>query len=337
MKFQKFVDRAPLYAKAGDGGNGACSFRREKFIPKGGPDGGDGGDGGSIILQASKDDNSLIRVFYSPHQKAESGGSGKGQQRHGRNGQDLIIRVPMGTQVYDAETEELLGDIIEDQEQFVVARGGKGGKGNVHWKSPTHQTPYEHTDGTPGEEKTLRLLLKISADVGLVGFPNAGKSSLITCMSKAHPKIGAYPFTTLNPIIGTMIFDDYTSLKVADIPGLIEGAHTGIGLGHEFLRHIERSSVLVYIIDMAGTDNREPHEDYVALRKELELYNNDLVKKKHVVVANKMDVDVAKEKLKIFIKKTGVKPLEISAKEQSGIEALRSQIKALHQSITQLD
>ena len=306
------------------------SFRREKFVPRGGPDGGDGGHGGHVILRASRDENSLVRVYYVPHQRADHGGAGRGKKQHGRNGKDCIVTVPCGSEVHNKETGELLGDIVEHGEELVVARGGRGGRGNVHWKSSTHQAPTEHTDGTPGEEIELQLELKLVADVGLVGFPNAGKSSLLSRISDAHPKIAAYPFTTLNPVIGTVIFDDYSRLQVADIPGLLEGANEGVGLGHAFLRHIERASYIVYVIDMAGVDQREPHEDYTNLRKELELHKEELIRRPSLVVANKMDLPEACENLAQFQEKTGCQPLQVSAAKEEGIDELKAAILELH-------
>lgn len=329
MKFQKFIDSATLYAKAGNGGNGCCSFRREKFVPKGGPDGGDGGRGGHVILEADENDTSLIRIYYAPHQRAKSGGHGKGKQLHGRNGKDLIVKVPLGTEVRDIETGELIADIVGQNQQFVAARGGNGGKGNVHWKSATHQAPTEHTKGEPGEEASYKLVLKLIADVGLVGYPNAGKSSLLTAISHAHPKIDAYPFTTLNPIIGTITFEDYTQMKIADIPGLIDGAHRGVGLGYEFLRHIERSPYLIFVIDIAGTDNRKPQDDYKALLKELEFYKPEILNRPRIVTANKMDVPNAEENLEEFTKETGVKPIPISARAKTGLDELKSAIEKM--------
>lgn len=326
MKFQKFIDSVTLYAKAGNGGNGCVSFRREKFIPHGGPDGGDGGNGGNIILRAEPNESSLIGVYYQPHQRAEHGGAGKGRQMYGKNGQDLIVKVPAGTEVRHHETDELIADIAEIGDEYTVAKGGQGGIGNIHWKSSTNQAPTEHTDGVAGEEITFHLVLKIVADIGLVGYPNAGKSSILTKISKAHPKIGAYPFTTLNPIIGTMTFEDYTRFTVADIPGLIDGAHLGVGLGHDFLRHIERSKFIVIVIDMAGTDNRVPQEDYYALLNELKLYRAEILDRPRLVVANKMDVPESKEKLAEFIEETSITPIEISALDGDGIKSL---IKAI--------
>lgn len=317
-----------LYAQAGNGGDGCVSFRHEKFVPRGGPDGGDGGHGGHVILRGDRDEDSLVGLYYTPHQRAENAGSGKGKKLHGRNGKDLIVKVPCGTEVWNKEAGRMLGDIVKHGEKLLIARGGRGGSGNCHWKTPTHQAPTEHTDGGPGEHVTLRLELKLVADIGLVGFPNAGKSSLLTGISEAHPKIGAYPFTTLNPIIGTVILENYTSLTVADIPGLIKGAHKGIGLGHAFLRHIERSSFLIYVIDMAGVDARHPHDDYFSLRQELELHKKELVIRPSIVVANKMDLAQAAENLREFTKKTRTEPITVSALTGLGLDDLKKAISA---------
>lgn len=329
MKSRTFIDSVTLYAFAGDGGNGCVSFRREKFVPKGGPDGGDGGRGGHVILESEKDEDSLIKIHYAPQQRAKNAGHGKGKKLHGRNGKDLIVKVPCGTEVWDAETDRMLGDIVLHGEKFLVARGGKGGLGNCHWKTSTHQVPTEHTDGESGEEVTLRLELKLVADIGLVGFPNAGKSSLLMGISEAHPKIAAYPFTTLNPIIGTIVFEDYTRLRIADIPGLIKGAHKGRGLGHAFLRHIERSSFIIYVMDMAGVDGRNPVDDYFNLCEELKLYKKELVTRPSLVVANKMDLPEAGENLGEFSEKTNTQPIPISAKTGQGLEDLKNAIHML--------
>lgn len=329
MKGRTFVDTAVVHACAGKGGNGCISFRREKFVPKGGPDGGDGGRGGNVLLRADKDVDSLIALHYSPHQRAGHGGHGKGKKLHGRNGGDLVVKIPCGTEVWDAASGTLLADVVEHGQELLVARGGKGGLGNCHWTSPTHRAPTEHTDGDRGEEVELRLELKLVADAGLVGFPNAGKSSLLRGISDAHPRVAAYPFTTLNPIIGTLIFDDYSRMTVADIPGLIEGAHDGVGLGHAFLRHIERSRLLVYVIDMAGVDQRAPHEDYVKLRQELELHKPGLAERPALVVANKMDLPEARDRLNVFVRETGVRPVEVSAATGCGLDELKTGLEAL--------
>jgi GTP-binding protein len=224
------------------------SFRREKFVPRGGPDGGDGGRGGHVILKADKNVDSLLPLYYQPHQKADKGGNGLGKDCHGRNARDLYVKVPCGTIVTNQETGERIGELTEHDQEMMVCRGGKGGLGNARFATSSHQTPYESTPGEEGQSLTLQLELKIMADVGLVGYPNAGKSTLLSGLSHAHPKIAAYPFTTLNPIIGTVIFDDYQYLRIADIPGLIDGAHEGVGLGHDFLRHIERTRFLIFVI-----------------------------------------------------------------------------------------
>jgi len=329
MKARHFVDSVTLHAIAGNGGNGCVSFRREKFVPKGGPDGGDGGRGGHVILKGDSNTDSLVNYFFVPVQRAEHGGHGRGQKQHGRNGRDLILKVPLGTMVFDKATGKLLGDIVEHGQELVVARGGRGGLGNCHWKRASHQAPTEHTDGEPGEDVLLQLELKLCADVGLVGFPNAGKSSLLAKLTEAHPKIAAYPFTTLNPIIGTLITDDYAHIRIADIPGLVEGAHAGIALGHDFLRHIERTRALVYVIDMAGTDGRPPHEDYKKLRQELKLHRADLLERPALVVANKMDLADAAKNLKAFRRKTRIKPIPVSALTGEGINELCAAIVAL--------
>ena len=325
-----FVDIARIHLKAGNGGNGAVSFHREKYVASGGPDGGDGGKGGDVIFMADRNLRTLMDFKYKRKYEAEAGQNGMKKKRYGKNGENLIIKVPMGTVVIDEETGLVMKDLVEDGDSFVAAKGGKGGLGNVHWKRPDHQVPYEYTPGTEGEEFYLRLDLKVMAEAGLVGFPSAGKSSLLRCITSAKPKVGAYHFTTLNPIIGTVVFPEkFTSFRVADIPGLIENAHQGVGLGHNFLRHIERSKVLVFVIDMAGTDGREPIDDYNALLHELEMRDPELLKRKRIIVANKMDVEGAKEKLAEFRKQTGEKPIEISATENKGTKMLISRLERI--------
>lgn len=326
MKPPRFIDEVKVQVLAGDGGNGRASFRREKYVPKGGPDGGDGGNGGNVIFYGSNDENSLIKLYYNPRQTAGPGGHGSGQQRHGANGADKRVAVPVGTEIYDDLSGLLLGDITAHGQELVVARGGHGGRGNCHWKSATHQAPREHTDGEAGEEVTLRCRLKLMADVGMVGFPNAGKSSLLTCLSHAHPRIAAYPFTTLNPVVGTVVFEDYNRLLLADIPGLITGAHEGVGLGYAFLRHIERAKALAYVIDMAGSDGRDPVDDYRQLRKELKLYNPELVQRPRLIIANKMDEPAAVQNLVDFKRRTRSKPLPVSALSEEGLDLLRDDL-----------
>ncbi|MDD5678943.1 MAG: GTPase ObgE [Kiritimatiellae bacterium] len=324
MKGFKFVETAGADILAGRGGDGCASFRREKYIPFGGPDGGDGGRGGHVILQADPNVDSLIAVYYQPRQHAEDGGKGMGKKQHGRNGKDLILKVPCGTVAQDETTGEILGDLVTPGEQLMVARGGKGGLGNCHWKTSTYQAPIEHTKGEPGEQRRLRLDLKIVADIGLIGFPNAGKSTLLTAISHAHPKIAAYPFTTLQPVIGTIQYDTFDRLKLVDIPGLICGAHAGAGLGHTFLRHVERTRGLVYVIDMAGADGRHPADDYLILRDELNRYNPALLQRPALIVANKMDLDQALENLPEFIVRTGQKPRLVSGLARQGTEELKN-------------
>ena len=302
-----------VHARAGKGGDGSSSFRREACVPEGGPDGGDGGRGGHVIFKGSHDVDSLIALYFAPQLFAEDGVPGRGQKMFGRRGKDLVVRVPCGTSVFEAESGEQLADIVEHDQEVVIAHGGKGGLGNVHFRTSSHQVPTEHTPGEEGEEFRLRLELKTIADAGLLGFPNAGKSSLLSCVSDAHPKIASYPFTTLNPIVGTVRYPDFSQLRVADVPGIIEGASAGVGLGIDFLRHLARSRVLVYVLDMAGTDNRQPWKDYLALRREIGLHDPDLLERPSLVLANKMDEDAAVENLPRFIKETGVTPLQISA------------------------
>ena len=326
MKTRTFVDHVTLYVKAGNGGNGSRSFRREKYIPKGGPDGGDGGRGGHVFFVGDKDVDSLLALYYVPHQKAGHGGNGLGQKMFGKKGEDLYLKIPLGTEVRDKLTDVKLVDIVEHGQTFMIARGGDGGLGNVHWKSSVEQAPTTTKPGELGVELDLYLVLKIMADVGLVGFPNAGKSSLLCAISHAHPKVGAYPFTTLNPVIGTLVFADCSKVRMADIPGLIEGAHKGVGLGHAFLRHIERSKILVFIMDMAGVDEREPWEDFLSLRRELEWHDATLLERPFLVVANKMDLPEAAENIQAFIEKTGFTPLEISAEADQGLTELKAAI-----------
>jgi len=284
----RFVDQAKIYVKAGDGGRGCVSFRREKYVPRGGPDGGDGGDGGDVILLADPQVHTLYDFHHQVHFRAENGRPGMGKKMKGRDGEDLILRVPVGTVVKDAETGEILGDLVKPGQTLVVARGGKGGRGNAHFATPVRQAPRFAEPGTPGEERWLILELKLIADVGLVGFPNAGKSTLLSRITAARPKIADYPFTTLEPNLGVVKMEEGDTFIVADIPGLIEGAHRGIGLGHEFLRHIERTRVLLYLLDISKEE--EIIKDYEILKKELLLYNPQLLKKEYLIAFNKIDL-----------------------------------------------
>jgi GTP-binding protein len=327
VKVRKFVDAVVMHATGGRGGNGCLSFRREKYVAKGGPDGGDGGHGGNVVLRADTNTDSLITIFFNPQQRAEDGQHGKGKKMHGRNGHDTIVLAPCGTEVRELESDLLVADLTEAGQELLLARGGKGGLGNPHWQTSTHQTPYEHSHGEAGEEKIVRLDLKLIAGVGLVGFPNAGKSSLLGAISNAHPRVAPYAFTTLNPIIGTVKMDEFApGFTVADIPGLVKGAHKGVGLGDRFLRHVERAACLAIVIDMAGSEGRDPVDDYETLVEELRLYRADLPDRKSVVVANKMDLPEARDNLQAFRKKTGLKPIPVSAVTGEGLETLKKRL-----------
>jgi GTP-binding protein len=295
-----FVDKVTIRVIAGKGGNGCCSFRREKFIPKGGPDGGDGGDGGSVYLEASTGEQSLVSLVYQTRYRAQNGPGGKGAGMHGRNADDIVVKVPVGTVVVDNATKELLGDLDTPGAKLLVAQGGRGGRGNARFATSTNRVPRYAEPGTEGEERELFLELKTIADGGLVGYPNAGKSTLLGALSAARPKVAPYPFTTLHPVVGVIEFDypDYTRLTLADIPGLIDGAHENVGLGHSFLKHIERTKVLIYVLDMAGTDGRDPIDDFRHLQNELELYQAGLTNRPTLIAANKMDAPEAAENLR---------------------------------------
>jgi GTPase len=285
-----FVDQARISVRGGDGGNGAIAFRREKFVPKGGPSGGDGGDGGSVILVVDEGLSTLLDFRYRHDYRAPSGERGANKDKYGRAGEDLVLRVPPGTEVYDDESGERVADLQTQGQRFVAARGGKGGRGNIHFATSTDQAPRHAEPGRPGQERVIRLELKLLADVGLVGFPNVGKSSLIARISAARPKIADYPFTTLIPNLGMVRLSDERSFVVADVPGLIEGAHEGAGLGHRFLRHLERTRVLVHVLEVSPEPGRTPLRDYLALRRELELYDPGLAARPEIVVLNKVDL-----------------------------------------------
>ena len=295
-----FVDKVTIRVKAGDGGNGCCSFRREKFVPKGGPDGGDGGDGGSVYLEASTGEQSLVSLVYQTRYRAQNGPGGRGAGMHGRNADDVTVKVPVGTVVVDNATREVIGDLDVPGARLLAAKGGRGGRGNARFATSTNRVPRYAEPGTPGEERELFLELKTIADGGLVGYPNAGKSTLLGALSSARPKVAPYPFTTLHPVVGVVEFDypDFSRLTLADIPGLIDGAHDNVGLGHSFLKHIERTKVLIYVLDMAGTDGRDPVEDFRHLRNELELYMSGLTARPSLIAANKMDAPEAAENLR---------------------------------------
>jgi GTP-binding protein len=320
-----FVDEVIILVKAGDGGNGCMAFRREKFVPRGGPSGGDGGRGGDVVLVASQHHNTLLHLRFNPEHKAERGRHGEGSNRTGRNGADVEVAVPVGTVVWDLASGEVLHDFTLHGERFVVAKGGRGGRGNQHFATSTHQAPTEHEPGRPGRELRVRLELKLLADVGLVGFPNAGKSTLISRISAARPKIADYPFTTLEPNLGVVDAGHHRSFVVADIPGLIEGAHLGHGLGIQFLRHVERTRLLVHLVDLSDMSGREPENDFEVILQELSSFSPELAAKPMIVVANKMDAAQDPERLKRLqsaVRKKKLKLLKISAVTGEGVRPL---------------
>ncbi len=348
-----FVDRIKVFAQAGSGGRGSVSFRREKFVPKGGPDGGDGGLGGDVILRADRHVDNLSNLFYEPIIKAKNGGHGMGKKMHGRSAPSKILKVPVGTIVWPAEDRkrpapnaqrstpnsdesaisnqqsaiEPLVDLTRDGQDFVLRQGGAGGKGNVHFKSSRNRAPREYTEGEEGEQGHFLLELRTIADAGLIGYPNAGKSTLLRKISAARPKVAAYPFTTLHPIIGVVDFSGYRRATIADIPGLIEGAHRGLGLGHEFLRHVRRCRIFLFVVDVAGSEGRNPVEDLQQLRKELDLYDPLLSQRPWFVIANKMDLPAVEENLDALRKKfPRIDIVPVSAAEGEGIEELKKKL-----------
>ncbi len=321
----KFVDYAKIHVKAGDGGRGCVSFRREKYVPRGGPDGGDGGRGGSVIIKATKELNTLLDFRYTREYKAERGEHGKGSNKHGRDGQDMIIPLPIGTLVKDAETEAVITDLDSYDAEVIVAKGGRGGLGNAHFATPTRQAPKFAQPGEEGEAKWLVLELKLLADVGLVGMPNAGKSTLISVISSARPKIADYPFTTLVPNLGVVKHEDFRSFVVADIPGLIEGAYKGSGLGFQFLRHVERTSVLLHLVDISDMLPTDPVEDFEKINRELVLYNPELMQKPMAVAGTKLDIaseGIRLNKLKAYCEDKGLAFFPISSATGQGIKEI---------------
>jgi GTPase len=352
-----FVDRIKVFAQAGNGGRGCVSFRREKFVPKGGPDGGDGGRGGNVILRADRHVDNLANLFYEPIIKAENGGHGMGKKMTGRAGTDKIVKVPVGTIVWPADESTVilseverppettstlstrdcstfrmtekhpLVDLSHDAQQFLLCRGGAGGKGNVHFKSSRNRAPRQYTEGEEGEKGHFLFELRTIADAGLVGYPNAGKSTLLRKISAARPKVAAYPFTTLHPVVGVIEFPGYRRATVADIPGLIEGAHRGVGLGHEFLRHITRCRVLIFVVDAGGSEGRNPVEDLRNLRREIDLYDPILSSRPWFIVANKMDLPDANHNLKALREKfPKINILPTEAITGKGSDALKQEL-----------
>lgn len=323
-----FIDEATIRVKAGDGGNGCLAFRREKFVPRGGPSGGDGGKGGDVIMESSERHNTLVHFRFNPEYKAQRGRHGEGSNKTGREGEDILLKVPVGTLLYDEDTGQKVHDFSQPDERVIIARGGRGGRGNAQFATSTHQAPREHEDGRPGEERVFRLELKLLADVGLVGYPNVGKSTLISRISAARPKIADYPFTTLQPNLGVVVVGkgrDERSFVVADIPGLIEGAHTGAGLGTQFLRHVERTRLLVHLVDVSDASGRpDPVKDFEVIMGELKSFGAKLEEKPMIVAASKIDV-ANKDKLaalKRFCKKHKLELFPISAVTGKGIDLL---------------
>ncbi len=329
-----FIDSVKLKCIAGNGGNGIVAWRREKYIPKGGPNGGNGSPGGSVYLESDDQVFSLDKYRNTAHLKAQNGGVGGGNNRQGKAGQDLIIKVPCGTLVKNAETKEVLYDFLKPGEKFLISSGGKGGKGNTFFKTPTHQAPNKCTPGKHGETLTIELELKLIADVGFIGMPNAGKSTLLSKMANIPIKTGAYPFTTLKPNLSYLQFDDYSRIYIADIPGIIKDAHQNKGLGLSFLRHIERTSTLIYLVDTSGIDGRDPLTDFLTLHKELEAYSLDLIKKPFLVVLNKIDSEDAQKHLKTFYKDYPFDQknlFEVSALKGKGVPEFTTALKAVVQ------
>jgi len=331
-----FVDEAKFFVKAGDGGNGCVSFRREKYVPKGGPSGGDGGAGGSVLLEASSRLNSLIDFRYRSHFKAERGGNGQSKDMHGRNGNNCHMKVPVGSIIKDAETGEVLAELVVDGETFLAAKGGDGGFGNAHFSSGSNRTPRFASKGREGEEHWLRIELKLIADIGLVGLPNAGKSTLLSRLSAANPKVASYPFTTLEPQLGVLQFDYSEPCIIADIPGLIEGAHEGAGLGHTFLRHIERTRILLHVIDVSVEDVQG---EFLVIENELRAYREDLLDRIRIVVLNKIDVEEPEkvQEMAAYFVGLGFPVISVSGLTGAGIQKLKDLLEEKLEELRQLD
>jgi len=321
----KFIDEVTVFCQAGNGGNGCISFRREKYVPKGGPNGGDGGDGGCVIFRADPGSNTLLNLIYKPHLKAKNGTHGSGSDRHGKNGADLMMNVPIGTQVKNPETNEVLCDLIEINQQFIAAQGGKGGRGNARFATSTNRAPRTAEKGETGVRRWLKLELIVLADVGLIGFPSVGKSSLLKKISAARPKVAAYPFTTLSPHLGTVMIDENISFVAADLPGLVEGASEGIGLGFRFLKHIGRCKILAYILDLDPNASPSPSKSFNILRNELSEYRKNLNDMPSIIICNKIDLKGAKQIFEATLKDLapfGFKILPVSAEKGDGIDQM---------------
>lgn len=329
-----FIDRARIFIQSGNGGNGMSSFRHEKFAPKGGPNGGDGGRGGDIILQADRNVNTLVDFRYKRLFKAKAGGNGQGSNKFGRDAEDTVIIVPVGTIIKDEETDKVLADLSEDGQTAIIAKGGRGGRGNYHFRSSANRAPTFAEMGEPGEQRWIKLELKVLADVGLLGYPSVGKSSILRKVSAAQPDVAAYHFTTLNPILGVVGLSDHRSFVMADIPGLIEGASEGVGLGHDFLRHVERTKILVHVLDTAGSEGRDPIEDYEKINSELKKYNEKLSRKYQVIAANKIDLLQDSEnliRLREYMEAQGKEVFPICAATGEGLDQLMERLWQLLQ------
>lgn len=324
-----FIDRARIFVQSGKGGDGMSSFRHEKFVPKGGPNGGDGGQGGNVVLVADRNVNTLVDFRFRRLFKAKPGGKGEGSNKYGRNAEDLLITVPLGTIVKDEETGQVMADLSRDGQRAIVAKGGRGGRGNWHFRTSANRTPTFAERGEPGEERWLRLELKVLADVGLLGYPSVGKSSILRKVSAAQPEVAAYHFTTLNPILGVVNLPDHRSFVMADIPGLIDGASEGVGLGHDFLRHIERTKILIHVVDVSGIEGRDPIEDYEKINAELAKYSEKLARKRQVVAANKIDLlgdSDNLERLMDYMTAHGVEVYPICAMTSEGMDKLLERV-----------
>ncbi|PTX59406.1 GTP-binding protein [Melghirimyces profundicolus] len=330
-----FVDKVRVFVKGGDGGNGMVAFRREKYEPRGGPAGGDGGRGGDVIFRVDEGLRTLMDFRYQKHFKAKKGENGRSKSQHGKNADPLVVRVPPGTVVKVADTDEVICDLTRHGQEAVIARGGRGGRGNIRFSSPKNPAPHVAENGEPGEELWVDLELKLLADVGLIGYPSVGKSTLLSTVSHAKPKTGAYPFTTIHPNLGVVEVEEGRSFVMADLPGLIEGAHEGVGLGHQFLRHVERTRVLVHVVDMSGSEGRDPYQDWVNINKELTMYRESLSRRPQVVAANKMDLPGAKENLKQFKESVGeeIPVYPVSAATREGLRELLFAVADLLDSI----